>query len=274
MKKQSSARARRLAIARIVSGESNAATEAQNLGVHKRTVEVWVAATRTASSAASPEPENTAPQNTVPLGKTPDGASNQALDDALEAAGEKREGGGAASIGAADVAEARIDMAKQCLDILGQLKMAVGGTLVTFRYTPPLSLADKGVQEALEIGPMANAAVRANAEKLYPVLTKLMSGPGVIWGALALDGLLMLVGLDKLAKSAGWKDAPRRAEGAPAAPVAPVPPPGMRPAVGGLPQNLREQIERARKEQVPQAMDAGLPDTTTPNVGTINAPAA
>jgi hypothetical protein len=106
-------------------------------------------------------------------------------------------------------------------------------------------------------------AIRSNADKLYPTLVKVMSGPGVIYAALALDTLLMLVGLEALAKAAGWKT-PAKGDA----------PAGMRPAKGGSPVDLAADIERARREQVPQDLPGGLPKTDTPTTGTINAPAA
>jgi hypothetical protein len=256
-------RKRQNAVAKILAGESNAATEAQRLNVSKRSVERWVEAARAAGPVADPVVPDAVSSSVVPPEEGASDRPNQALEDALKAAGESPDKPATAPPGAAAVADARLDMAAYCLDAIAQFKQAVGGVLVTFRYTPPLDLAAADVQKVLAVGPMAQLAVRSNAEKLYPTLVKVMSGPGVIYAALAMDALLMIVGLEALAKRSGWK-AP--AKGDPAA--------GMKPARGGSPMDLAEQIERARKEQEPQPLAGGLPVTSTPTQGTINAPAA
>lgn len=255
-----SPRARAQAVAKIRAGVSTAAAEAMRLNTHKRTVEKWVVAAEEVEKAV----EKTAPQSTIPPEEGPEKPENPALDAALAAAGEESDGEKPAAPGAAAVAEARLDMAAYCLDAIAQFKQAVGGILVTARYTPPLDLAAKDVQKLLAVGPVAQLAVRANAEKLYPMLVKVTQGPGMIYAALAIDTVLMLVGLEALAKQSGWKGASKG--DAPA---------NLRPARGGSPMDLAEQIERARKDMGEATpIPGGLPKTDAPSTGTINAPPA
>lgn len=213
------------AIARIKNGESSAEIEAARLGTHKRTVFRWMEAQKVIEKATGAATSSDA----TPHGETPQEPKNEALEAARKAAGETSDIEEPAPIGTGEIRDAREDMARFCLDTLGQLKMAAGGALVTFRYSPPLDVGSRKVQDLLALGPATTLAVRANCEKIYPVLVKLMSGPFMVWGALAMDGIFMLMGLHRLALEGGWKD-PAKAKEAerPAAPepvLKPVVPP-------------------------------------------------
>jgi len=256
-------RPKRNAIARIISGQSTPKDEAQRLGVDERTVERWVSTARGAIDAANgATSDGASPPGTVPSGG--EKGPNPALDAARAAASGGAGASSAAPIGPTDIAVAREDMAKTCIEQISTLKQAVGGMLVTFRYSPPLDLADAEVQRALSISPICEAAIRANAEKLYPMLVKMMSGPYQIFAALALEGLMLMMGLKTLAVKKGWEppkeksDKPQRTAG----------------AVGGSPTALRDQIEAAREKLGKPELRAVTPDTSSPTVGTINAPSA
>lgn len=257
-----SPKARAQAVARIRSGDSTPTLEAQRLSTHKRTVEKWVAAVDELEKAE----EKAVPQSTVPSGERPESTRNEALDEALKAAGESPEGPKPGVPTAEDVQTAKLDIQGECLKMIGDMKQGVGSILVQFRYDPPLKITDRRVQEKLQLGPLASGAIRANAAALYPMLTGMLSGRFQLFAALGLEALLLLVGLEKLAKEDGWQAAAKDAPKAPA---------GMRAAVGGSPADLAAHIERSRKEQVPQDMGGGLPKTDAPSGGnTINAPAA
>lgn len=193
------------AVALILAGESNASTQSQRLNVDKRTVERWVAAARKAAGAPPVAATTAVPQNAPPPQETPSDAPNPAVEAARAGAGLGPDPAAPPVPTAADVAAGVEDGIKFCLDTVGNLKQAVGGMLVTFRYSPPLSLTDKEVQELLALTPLTTAAIRANWQTLYPQLLKWMNGPFQVFGALALEAVLLFIGLSSKAEARGWK---------------------------------------------------------------------
>jgi hypothetical protein len=194
----------RNALIRILHGESDLATEAAALNVSKRTLQRHLAAWKEANPSSEPSPDDVSPSD-IPPGNDAQDKPNEALDAALKAAGE---GGGGSQDDRptpADVGQARADMSQFCIEAIGQIKSAIGSGIVMVRYAPPLSLDMKPVQDALKLSPLAEAAIRTNAERLYPVLVRMMSGPFQLTGALVVESLLLIVGLNGLAVQKGWK---------------------------------------------------------------------
>lgn len=257
---------RRQAVARILNGQSSPKDEAIRLGKDERTVERWVSLARGAVDAAKGAPSVSATSpSPVPLEAAK--GSNPALDAARAAAAGATTGTSSVTPTPMEAATAREDMAKFCLDQVGQLKGAVGSAIVTFKYSPPLDLSDPEVQKVLALSPTGELAIRANAERLYPMLVKMMSGPYQIFAALALEAVMMFVGLRSLAGKQGWQPAPKKSEDNQERDRKPK-------AVGGSPMSLREQIEKQREALGKPTLQALTPDTSSPTTGTINAPAA
>lgn len=213
------------AVARILAEESTAKAEASRLGTHERTVERWVAAARKVQGAAPAVADHAVSEDASPLPESPDPApqgtpegQNPALKAALNAGGEGSGAGGAGAapqiIGKVEQLEARADLAAYCIEQVNQIKLAVGSTLVGFRYSPPLSIFDPKVIETLQLGPMGKAAIQANAATLYPILTKAFEGKYLLFAALAWDTVLSMVALHGLAVKEGWK-APEKKKEAP-----------------------------------------------------------
>lgn len=233
-------RDRRMAVARIIDGQASSETEAQKLGISKRQVERMVAATRKAiDDGARSAADGTSPKVTSPKA-TPPERSNPALDAAKKGAGLD---GGAADKGPAaiDPRQAVADMAKYCVETVGMVKVAVFSTLVTMKYSPPLEMMSQDVQKVLGLGPVADAAIRANAPTLYPILVRLMSGPLQLAGGLIIDGLMTVFSLHSMAVGNGWK-------------------PKEKPA-GQAGGSAHADIERARAAAPPK------PPVTMPTVG-------
>lgn len=268
---------RRKAVAAIMANTSTYETEAQLLGVSARQLKRWVAAAR----AGEEKPEEEKPEIVGPAPAKGTGAKekNPALDAALEAAGEKKNTGAPTE---QEKRQAVIDQETYCINALNELKSAIGGTLVSCKYDPPLSLGDPDVERLLKLGGLASMAVRANAQKLYPILVKLLTGPYQIFGALALDGLLMVAGLHSLAKRRGWEEFNEELEKSGHSEARMRDPKTGKPIVkdrpvGGSPTELAAQIERSRKEQRAVETEIKPPEFKgdPPKPGTsINAPAA
>lgn len=200
--------AMRKALDRIEAGASSPADEARRLGKSQRTIERRLAARKAAVG------RNDVSVPVVPPGTTPVSSPtaavpkvNAALDAALSAAGEATKGPSAVVPTSADLVAAQVDQYQFCVETIGMLKMAVGGALVQFKYTPPLSGADPDVQKLLALSQATATAIRVNVPKLYPTLTKVMAGAGVVYGIIAMEVVGMLVGLHGLAGQRGWKKA-------------------------------------------------------------------
>jgi hypothetical protein len=204
-------KARRRAVVRILSGESDYATECARLGCDRRTLERAVQAAKEVQGNAAVMPDEM-PEKGMPhiAGSPldspvlPDNAANAALDAALQAAR-----GPDAPPTATEEKQAQVDIQQFCVDGVAQIKTAVVSGVVMFRYSPPLSLEDKAVLDACKLGPIADAAIRTNAQSLYPWLTRLMSGPYQLGAALVLDLFLSLHTLKQAAVAKGWQPKPK-----------------------------------------------------------------
>ncbi len=228
---------KRLAVARILNEGSSVETEAQRLNVTARQVRRWVEATKEIlpKPPKGPEssPEKSPSQEVLPPQTGHENKPNPALQEALKAAGETSGPVKNAPPTSGEMVDAREDAAKFCLDTIGNVKNSIGSTMVSFRYSPPLRVRDEDVQEVITLSPMDEGLIRANAAELYPILLKWMKGPYQIIGGLAWSAVLMMIGLDGLAKKKGWVDAekpPAPARPVFVPPVTPVAPAATAPA--------------------------------------------
>jgi hypothetical protein len=220
---------RRLAIARILAGDSKPEDEAKNLQISARQVRSYVAAARAASRAVPPlEAEKPPSENIIPPQPDAVRKPNPALDEALKAAGEPGAPTKDVPPTPTEVVDGRLEMQKFCLETVGNIKSTVGSTMVSFRYSPPLLLSDPAVQKLLDLSRMEHGIIVANAPTLYPILMRWMSGPYQLLGGLVVGQFLMMIGLDNLAKNKGWKDNAAPAVFKAAAAAAPPPPPSPR----------------------------------------------
>ncbi len=261
---------RRLAVARILAGDSRPEDEAQKLGISARQIRTYVKAAReamptvpTPKTAEKPPSENITPPSTEGERKP-----NPALDDALKAAGEA----GAAGVPpkdvpptAQEVVDGRLDAQKTCLETIGNIKQTIGSTMVSFRYSPPLLLSDQRVQKLLQLSPLEHGIIVANTTMLYPILMKWMSGPYQLLGGLLMGQFLMMVGLDNLAKNEGWEEKPKAAGPPPAAPsfVTPSKPAPAPTAPAWVPPAEGVKAVDAREGPFGQVKDAPAADPAT-----------
>lgn len=211
---------KRLAVARILNEGSSAETEAQKLGISARQVRKWVEAAKAfIPKAPKPEPEKGPSENVTPPSAGTENKPNQALEEALKAAGE----GGAppkdSPPTAGEIVDARLEAKKFCLETIGNITEAIGSVMVTTRYSPPLLLSDAAVKDLLKLTALEVGVIGANVDTLYPFLVKWMAGPFQLVGGLVFGQILRFVGLDNLAKNRGWVEK--------AGPAAPPPPPAQ-----------------------------------------------
>lgn len=196
------------AITRIQTGQSTVSDEAKRLGKHSRTIERRLAAAKLVAGQNAVS-EVAVPSATAPVSGSPAAPPkvNEALNAALSAAGEAAKPAPGAVPTPTDIVAAQVDQYQFCVETVSMLKMTVGGALVQLKYTPPLSISDADVHKVLALSAATATAIRVNVAKLYPTLTKVMAGAGVIYGILAVEVIGMLVGLHGLAAKAGWKKA-------------------------------------------------------------------
>ena len=214
---------RRNAVARVLAAENKGeqiAAEAKRAGVHPRTIERWLEGNKEALAAAPSAGQAAVPSNATPPSEGGNTGENPALKAALDAAAEGAPGSDCPNkvpVTQNDIAAARVDAQQFCLDTVGNITQAIGSVIVTSRYSPPLRLSDKAVQDLLKLSALEDGVIRANVDTLYPILLKWMAGPYQLAGGLIFGQLLRYIGLDNLAKVSGWK------EKAPAAATAPPP---------------------------------------------------
>lgn len=211
---------KRLAVARILNEGSSAETEAQRLGISARQVRKWVEAAKAfIPKAPKPEPEKVPSKNDSPPVAGTEKPKNEALNAALDAAGEGSKTSADPLPSAQDKVDARLDAERFCIETIGNIKSGIGSTIVSFRYSPPLLLSEQPVQNLIKLSPMEEGLIRANAQTLYPILLRWMAGPYQIIGGLLLGQLLMFVGLDNLAKNRGWVEKEKPAAPPPIVPT-------------------------------------------------------
>ncbi len=207
---------RRNIVARILAAENRSdavAAEAKRAGTSTRTIERWIAAANKAlGETASPVGQPVLSENGSPLEKK---AENTVLDTLLKGDGQPGKPA-AGPITPGEIQAAGKDQEDFCLQAYSGVKSAVGSVLVSVRYTPPLDGSSPEVLKLLQVGTTAALAIRANAPRIYPILVKYAGTWGALLGALAVDALGMMMGLEGTAKAAGWKPEPKKAADRPA----------------------------------------------------------
>lgn len=240
------AKKRRNIVARVMAAENKSeavAAEAKRAGVSTRTVERWVEAAKAAPSVGQPVVSGDVPPVEKP-------AENPVLDKLMEgegSTGKPAEG----PITQGEVLQAAADAERFCVEAYGGIRSAVGSVLVSMRYTPPLDATSPEVLRLLQMSKAAELAIKANAPRLYPILTRYASNWGALLLAIGADALGMIMGLEALAKSQGWTHAPKRAAERPS------------PAQVPTPQQYGEQLRTGQE-------NAGAPDEKKATV--IDAP--
>lgn len=197
---------RRNIVARVMAAENKTEAviaEARRAGVAPRTIERWVEAAK----KAPPVGQGDVSENVPPAEKP---AENPVLDKLL--GGDEKPADGPPTPG--EVLTAGKDAEDFCVDAYSGMRSAAGAVLVSMRYTPPLDGSSPEVLKLLQVTKMAELAIRANAPRLYPLLTKYASNWGALIMAIGADAIGMMMGLEGLAKSRGWTPAPKK----PAAP--------------------------------------------------------
>ncbi len=203
---------KRKVVARVLGADNKTAAimaEAKREGVHPRTVERWIEGTEADVPAVR---QNAVSENAAP---PENGSENPVLDTLLK---DEAGGDGAAKgpITSAEKAAAAVDTAKFCVDAYSEMKSAAGSLLVQWKFAPPLNASSPEVAELFKIGVMVDMALRMNAPMLYPIIAKNMGGWSKLLGLVAADAFGMILAIQGLAKSKGWKPEARKATDKPA----------------------------------------------------------
>ncbi len=197
---------RRNIVARVMGAENKndaVMAEAKRAGVSTRTIERWVeAASKTAPDVGQPVLSETVPSPQKP-------AENKVLDTLLKDEGQSA-GGPSGPPNQTELHQAAVDAENFCVEAYAGLRATIGSMLVSIRYSPPLDATSPEVAKMLKIGMAAELALRANAPRLYPILVKYSSGWTPLVLAVGADAFGMIVGLEALAKSKGWKAGPKK----------------------------------------------------------------
>lgn len=202
---------RRRVVARIMGAENKSEAiiaEARRAGVSTRTIERWMEA---AKAAADRVGQSGPSGNDAPPPKEPE---RTVADRLLDGSGGTSEDPNK-PIGPGDIHQAAVDAEQFCVEAYSGARSAVGGFLVAWKYTPPLDATSPEVIKLLACSKAAELVLRANAPRLYPILTKYASNWGALIFALGADAIGMVLALEGLAKSRGWKPQPKRAEDRP-----------------------------------------------------------
>jgi hypothetical protein len=191
----------------ILAGRSTPTKEALKYNVTPQAVEQWVKAYEKKKSpsllggeAAPPSDGAVTPS---PAAGAPPVKADGALEAALAAAGVERPAAlpAAPSIGQ-DIAEARAEDEKFCLEALGGAKQTIGNLACAFYFNLPSS--DPKVEALTRLGPVATEAIKANASLIAPDLRKHLSmGWGAVGLALGIDAVLSFVALRRIALERG-----------------------------------------------------------------------
>lgn len=139
---------------------------------------------------------------------------------------------------------------EEAVEIVGDLKADLAGTVVAFKYGDVLSEDDPRVVAAAKPGALLRRAIRANRGWVDPIVDGATSNPIALLIVAAFDGLRMLAKIKRAAVDKGWRppDAEEELEGEPAAPHAQreAPTPG-RPAAAPAPEPEPEGEAGPRK---------------------------
>lgn len=238
---------RRNAVARVMAAENKSeaiAAEAKRLGVASRTIERWVEA------AKGPDPvrRDVVSGNDAPPEKTP---KDTVLDKLLDKdpAKEKPADG---PITKGEIAQGAADAEKFCVEAYAGVRAAVGAVMVSWKFAPPLDATSPEVLKVLEMTKAAELAIRANAPRLYPILTRYASNWGALVLAIGADAFGMILGLESLARSKGWAPVPKKREDRPAQVQVP------------SPADYGEQLRAAAADAPPRDPKTAIVDAPIP----------
>lgn len=224
--------ARSAEVYRRFKGGENAADLAKAYNVSDRTIRNWISDARKAEKAAAPAPKDERPAARAP--RDPDALrrARQAMeaDDALPP-----DDAGAGDPDSYDPEapeeegkprhvepEVMLHDPEEAVEIVGDLKSDLAGTIVAFKYGDVLAEDDPRVIAAAKPGALLKRSIRANRDWVDPIVDGATSNPIALLIVAAFDGLRMLAKLRRAAYDKGWRPpgAEEKPEGEPAAPHA------------------------------------------------------
>ncbi len=134
---------------------------------------------------------------------------------------------------------------EEAVEIVGDLKSDLAGTIVAFKYGDVLAEDDPRVIAAAKPGALLKRSIRANRNWVDPIVDGATSNPIALLIVAAFDGLRMLAKLKRAAVDKGWRPPGEEEElrGEPAAPHAQ----REAPAPGRAPEPEPEEEGGARK---------------------------
>lgn len=204
---------------------------AEAYNVSARSIRNWIQAARKAEQAAS-TPKDEQPAARAP--RDPDALrrARQAMEADDDLPPEDDDAGDQVDDDQAEPEDKgktrRVDPERmlhdpeEAVEIVGDLKSDLAGTIVAFKYGDVLAEDDPRVISAAKPGALLKRAIRANRDWVDPIVDGATSNPIALLIVAAFDGLRMLAKLKRAAVDKGWRPPgeEEELEGEPAAPHA------------------------------------------------------